>query len=117
MKDDKTKPTSDHMDYPNTYMNVYAVMGDDLSHKNFKVSLAKSPVETVDEYFERKRRGHTGKDDPWAHNFKADMNRFPERVKRLNELAVLANKCTTVKKLDMVYEEVDKLIYGDKSRK
>lgn len=114
MKDDKTKPTSDLMDYPNTYRNVYALMGDDLSHKNLRASLAKSPVETVNEYFERKR---IGRDDTWARNFKADMNRFPERVKRLNRLTVLANRCTTVKKLDKICEEVNKLIYGDKSRK
>jgi len=113
MKDDKTKPADDLQFYSNTYFRLFAEMGENHSHESLKVSLAKYPIETVDEYFERRKRDHSGGGDSWAQNFKADMNRFPERVKRLNKLAVQANRCTTVKKLEKIYNEVGKLVNGD----
>jgi hypothetical protein len=113
MRDDKTKPADDLKFYLNTYFRLFAEMDGNHSYESLKSSLAKYPIETVDEYFEKQKRWHMGKGDSWAHNFKADMNRFPDRVKRLNKLAVQANRCTTVKKLEKISNEVGKLVNGD----
>jgi hypothetical protein len=116
MRDDKTKPTNELQKYSETYNALFLLIGGDFSQQNLKTSLKKSPIETVRQYFQREKNSDSCENTTcWAKMFKADMDRHPARVRRLNELAVLANSCSTAKKLLAINSEVEKLLYGDKS--
>jgi hypothetical protein len=117
MRDDKTKSATGISDYLAVYSSLYFMIPavpEIPDFKRLKINLGKTLIETVDSYYERFK---VKKGVEWAKSFKAGMNRFPDRVKRLNELALLANECTTLKKLDKIRAEVEKLIYGDKEGK
>lgn len=115
MRDDKSRATNELKDYASVYENLFSLMGGDFSLQSFKDSLSASPVKTVQEYFQESKKDHLDEGDTWIKRFKADMDRHPARVRRLNELAQLTNSCHTIRQLMAINSEVKKLLNGDKS--